>query len=274
MPSTTPTAAKKIFLNKKIFLDKRFYIHVRGRINTNKAAELIRIFGGQIDEFLESTVSYVLTDIPKREWPENGGSDDILKRARGQNIKLMSLYDLTLWCSSYLSSQSSSDEEDEIRVQVTELHQPYIKFEDINGYYAPTAKEFPNWPGSLALSQLQPIPTGVGPNHLTRRTDTEQQIHTNNTNINQSRGVKRRHSIFCEICNLKLSDKLEDHVQSVTHKTNMTKSNWNDLHSVINSLPGFASLCSSKSPSISRLSEPNEFLCLHKVETFSQFFKS
>lgn len=358
MPSATSSAAKKFFLNK------RFYLHVRGRVNTHKAAELIKIFGGQIDEFLESTVSYVLTDIPKREWPPVG-TDDILKRARTQNVKLMSLHDLTLWCSKYLSSQSSSDEDDDSKVQVVELREPYIKFEDINGYYAPTAKEIPNWPifnqscpngralfqdcwpitlgggyltkpspsttqtpnhsvqltpqmtnskniavtptvsssnmtaninqslatplahsnivnGQVAISQvLTSLDPSSKPNQAAKNLSTQQPttpITTNNNlqlnNNAQARGVKRRHLVYCEVCNLKLSGKLEDHIQSAPHKTNMSRLNWTEIQSVIQSIPSFSSLSKMrKGPNESiRLSDQHEFLCLHKVESVSQLF--
>lgn len=268
MPSATSIAAKKFFLNK------RFYLHVRRRVNTQQAAELIRIFGGQIDEFLETSVSYVLTDVPKNEWPP-AGNDDILKRARSQNVKLMSLHDLTIWCSKYLSSQSSSDEDDDSKVQVTELREPYIKFEDANGYYAPVAKEIPNWPELCKL--LEPnLPTITSNVCVMKNGLVSITPPTTNTRPpkNVIRGVKRRHSIYCEICNLKLSGKLDEHIESQPHKTNINRMNWSEVHSVIQSIPSFASLSKMrKGPNESiRINYNHEFLCLHKVESVSQLF--
>lgn len=255
---------------KRFFLNKRFYLHVRGRANTEKAAELIKVFGGQIDQFLENSVSYVLTDVPKQEWPPLG-NDDTLKRARNTNVKLMSLKDLIIWCSQYISSQSSSDEDDESKASVNELNEPFLKFEDLNCYYSPTVKEFVKWP-EVNISAHLPVGKSIfsdsGP--LT-------QLPPPTPNHTANHGIRRRHPVFCEICSQKIVDKIEDHVQTPLHKSNTEKMNWSEVNGVIESLPTLSTLNARRPSSLTpkpNISEHQEFLCLHKVESISQLFFS
>lgn len=332
---------------KKFFLNKRFYLHVKSRAESEKAAECIRVFGGQIDLFLDNSVSYVLTDVPKIEWPPNG-IDETLQKARSMNVKLMSLSDLLIWCSQYISSQSSSDEDDELRANINELREPFIKFEDLNCYYAPTVKELVKWP-EINLSTSIPLGRSIfsdssllstpnqstnnilhnHPNNSAQITQQAASLKTNNlminatststanqpppsplANPNQVNGVngvgapltahhvikhvasqsninhpisnqqqnvaqrmlKRRNPVYCEICNLRITDKIEDHIKTASHRANIERVNWNEVSSVIKSLPSFTTLNKRRITSITPTNSEQEFFCLHKVESVSQIF--
>ena len=240
---------------------------------------MIKVFGGQIDEFLESSVSYVLTDVPKNEWPPYG-NDDTLKRAKNQNIKFMSLSDLINWCSKYISSQSSSDDDDETKIQINDLHEPYLKFEDIHCKFAPIAKELKKWP-EVNLSPQLGKSIFWDPSQTTpASTVSTNQIPPQNSNTtkqpqaqNPPRGVKRRNPVYCEICNQRAIENLDEHLNSKQHKINSDRLDWTDVHSVMASVPKLS--CLGNIPRITttiRPTEHHEFLCLHKVETASQLF--
>lgn len=298
---------------QKYFLNKRFFLYVRhsDRHSIDKSAELIKLFGGQIEQFLDNEVNYLLTDVPKSEWPPHG-DDRLLNGAYERKIKLMSLQDLLVWCSQYVSSQSSSEDDDDLS-NVNELQPPLIKFEDMTCRYAPSVKEFIHWPEitintSLTVGRSFFSDTNVlgTPNHSVN--NIQQQHYQNNSaqltqqaasfknntpnvtsaslanlngfaamtptaknNTGQNR-VKRRHSVFCEICNIKINDRIEEHIQTQTHKINTDKIDWRDVDSVIESLPSLNTINMRR---ITNLTPPNglehqEFLCLHKVDTNSQ----
>lgn len=284
---------------KKFFINKKFFLYTRRapNISINKTVDLIKVFGGQIEQFLDHEVNYVLTDIPKSEWPPHG-RDNILETARNYNVKLMSLPDLLGWCSRYVYSQSSSDDDDELKGK--NIIPPFIKFEDKNCHYAPTVKELQSWP---ELNLSGPLPVGKPlfsdiingtrtPNQSSNfnRPDNSAQLtqqacaRTATPNLNASSStnplnpsgaprVKRRHPIYCEICSQRISDRIEDHMLSQAHKNNTDKLDWSEVSSVIDSLPSLSTL------SVRRLAIPHEevfkhqeFLCLHKVDSVSQLF--
>lgn len=329
---------------KKFFLDKKFYFHVRfsSASHVEKTAELIKVFGGQIEQFLDNEVTYVLTDVPRTEWPPNG-KDSVLETARSYKVKLMCLQDLLIWCSKYISSQSSSDEDDETRANTKLLQQPFMKFEDFSGHYAPTVKEFVQWPelninthlrvgkslfsdSSLLCTPNHSMNTAHHPNisaqpnlqaaHVKdsipnrNNTGTPQPLHTlnptnvatnmtttikpavmpqhasytrpatqpnqpqnSNNNMIQPR-IRRKNSIYCEICSTKITDKIEDHIQSQAHRLNTDKLNWSEVNSVIESLPSLSTLNMRRLTNITppKGVEHQEFLCLHKVDSVSQLF--
>lgn len=289
-------------MTNKVFLNRKFFFYVK-RSNILKSAELIKLFGGQIEQFLEQGVSYVLTDVPREEWPPRV-KDSTLERAQRLNVKLMSLHDLIGWCSKYISSQSNSDDDEDIRAAIREIKPPYIKVEDYNCQYAPSVKEFLKWPEiSINLTNL---PVGksffsdsvnllnstpnqstaatnnflLHPNNsaqLTQQATSMQKNTTTATNQNNipQRGVKRRHSVFCEICNIKVTDKIEEHIQTQAHKNNTEKLNWTEVSNVIDSLPSLSTLNMRRLSSLTPPNgiEHNEFLCLHKVvESVDQLF--
>lgn len=317
---------------KRFFLNKRFFLHVKNRANTEKAAEFIRLFGGQIDQFLETSVSYVLTDVPKNEWPPNG-HDDTLKKARANSVKLMSYNDLVAWCSKYISSQSSSDEDDETKANITELREPFIKFEDINCHYSPTVREFIKWPeininaltpGKSIFSDPSSLTTpNQSANHINHPNNSAQitqqaiSLKTTNQNLNTSvstntanhqpaplansniingmgvvspqinslhkgaiqinhnlaqRGVRRKHGVYCEICNQKINEKIEEHIQTQQHRSNSEKTNWSEVISVIDSLPSLSTLNMRRLSNFTLSNEHPEFVCLHKMDSVSQLF--
>lgn len=283
----TTNTKKTFFINKKFF----FYTLQASAANIAKSAELIKLFGGQIEQFLDHEVSYVLTDIPKSEWPPYG-QDSMLEKARNYGVKLMSLQDLLMWCSKYVSSQSSSDDDDET-ANVKELKQPFIKFEDINCQFAPSVKEFAHWPevnyngnqpvgksifndSTLLCTPNQSVNNIIHPNNSAQLTP---QANSLRSSIPQSlfqqqqhRGARKRHSIYCEICNHKVCDRVEDHIQTQGHIINTDRTNWNDVHSVVESLPSLNTLILRR---LTNLTPPKgEFLCLHKVDSVSQLFYS
>lgn len=241
----------------KFFINKKFYFHLT-RINSAqkiKSAELIKIFGGQIDEFLDHEISYVLTDIPKSSWPPNG-DDEILLKAKTYKVKIMSLHDLRAFCFKYVTSQSSSDEDDETEVNL----KAYIKFEPLSGTVAPTMREFNQWPEPNF-------------NVTIGRSIFSDGIITPN-NSTQTTAVRRRCSIYCDICALKVNESVEEHIKSPAHQLNTEKLSWTDVQQVISSLPSLSTLNKRR---ISDLkppegSEQTEFICLHKVESVSQLF--
>lgn len=173
----------------KIFMNKRFYLHIKGKANTLRAAELIKAFGGQIDEFLECGVSYVLTDVLKAEWPDRlpKGCDETLRRALESGVKLMSFHDLLKWCSRYLASPSSSDEDEEIKAQINRLQAPFIKFEPLRGNFAPVARELrslpePNLAPKMGTSIfLDPNPQTSTPTVSLNTTTTANHLPHNNS---------------------------------------------------------------------------------------------
>lgn len=324
----------------KFFLEKKFYLHITrsSKAQADKSAELIKTFGGQIEQFLDSLVAYVLTDIPKNEWPPNG-HDPLLERARKSNVKLMSVNDLTIFSFKYLTSQSSSDDDDEIRANLRQLQPPFIKFEDEHSRYAPSVREFKSWPelhinssltiGKSFFSDANSIGTPsqslnhaqhpncsaqltqqaistrhntlpMTPSAHTALNNNPQQSPSNSVAPNQSNliltsgvrnclfqagshilrtqpqqgAVRRRHSVYCEICNIKIHDKIEEHVQTSAHRANTDKLDWSDVSQVIDSLPKLSSLNMRR---ITNLSSPTgidhqEFFCLHKVDSVSQLF--
>lgn len=323
----------------KFFLEKKFYLHITrsSKAQADKSAELIKTFGGQIEQFLDSLVSYVLTDIPKNEWPPHG-HDPLLERARKSDVKLMSVNDLTIFSFKYLTSQSSSDDDEEIRANLRQLQPPFIKFEDEHGRYAPSIKEFKSWP-EVHLSYSLPIgksffsdanSTGTPSQSLNQAHHpncsaqlTQQATSTKNNTIPmtpsahtalnnnipqspnnsaapnqilastngvrnclfqpnsqilktqpQQGAVRRKHSVYCEICNIRIQDKTEEHVQTPAHRANTDKLDWSDVNQVIESLPKLSSLNMRR---ITNLATPagidhQEFFCLHKVDSVSQLF--
>lgn len=262
MTTATPNpTGKKVFLNKKFF----FYVKKSSKNKIIKPAKLIKAFGGQIEQFLEQEVSYVLTDIPRNEWPPHG-EDGVLERAIKLNVKLMSIDDLINWCAKYLSSQSSSDDDDEFtKVTVRELKAPFLKFEDLNYQQAPSVREFISWP-EVNIQNLNQLP--LGKSFFSRVLDlcvsaTQKQIR------------RDLRPIYCEICSQQVAETIEDHIQSQAHKLATIRLNWSEVDSVIDSLPSLSTLNMRRLTTLT--SPPNgtehqEFLCLHKVESVSQLF--
>lgn len=237
--------------SKKVFSDKRFFQHVlkANAAQIEKSAEFIKLFGGQIEQFLDNEVNYVLTDIPKSEWPPQG-RDSILLNASRLGVKLMALDDLRRWCSKYVSSQSSSDEDDEA-TDVKRLKEPFIKIEDSEGRYRPIVIEFEQWP--------------------------ELTFHTNQqvakSPINNDR---RRRSVYCELCDIKFSERIEDHIETEQHKLKIEEEDWTPVYKVLESIPSISTLNMRRLET--NLTPPDgqehqEFICLHKVDSVSQLFK-
>lgn len=293
---------------KKFFLNKRIYVDVRAPFST-KAAELIKSFGGTVETFLDNEISYLLTDVPKDEWPSNWNGEDTkkecplqshqfflekrnsqvpdrdprhrqLEQACNRGTKLISLSDLLSFCAKYVTSNSSSDEDDELKATIKELQQPFLKHEDINYQFAPSTKEFVRWPELNINTSLQvgrsffsdPSSQVSSPRPVV--TSNLSKSSTKNGFLAPVQGVRRRNSVYCEICNLKIVDKIEDHIQTPAHKTNTEKLNWTEVSSVIDSLPSLSTLNMRR---LTNLTPPNgiehqEFLCLHKVESVSQLF--
>lgn len=276
---TTASVTTKFFLNKK------FFLYVKRSNQLEKSAEIIKLFGGQLETFLDLDVSYVLTDVPKSEWPPDG-TDIMLRKAVDHGVKLMSLSDLTLFCSNYIASQSSSDGDDETKASIKNLRPPFIKFEDTKGQYAPTVKEFLQWPelrlapfNELGYTNLQVgksfFNDNAGSEHGSTRTPvvTNEILNANNNNV-VHRGVKRRQTVYCEICNRKVDEKIEDHILTPAHLTCTEKQDWRDVNSVIDSLPSLSTLNMRR---LTNLTQSNglghqEFFCLHKMESVSQLF--
>lgn len=336
--------------NKKFFVNKRIFLHLTStaKVKFERTAELIRIFGGQIEQFLDHEVSYVLTDIPKNEWPPDG-QDSMLLMARKYNVKLMSLDNLIVFCSGYVASQLSSDDDDDKGINIKNLKPPFIKHEDTLCRFAPSVREFVKWPeinldsslpvgrsffsdpnflitpthstnnnnhpnysaqltqqasrnktpnpnnsvskNSLSTANNQP-PTNVNSNNMNgvvarihntaaNHSITKNSTQHNNNNQNTTNnnvcpklGVKRRHSVYCEICNQKVDDKIEDHIQTQTHKANTDKMCWDEVDTVIESLPGLSTLNKLRLTNMRPHDgvEQAEFLCLHKVDSGSPLF--
>lgn len=272
----------------KFFLDRKFFIHLRraNQSNIDKSTELIKLFGGQIEQFLETSISYVLTDIPKSEWPPHG-NDSVLVRARQNNIKLMSLAELISWCSKYVNSQSSSDDDDDQGARIKLLTSPYIKLEDYNCCFATSVREFVAWP-TICLNQDIPIGKSIfcdnypqlGTPNTSVNNVTNQINQLNNTSAQLTpqamlpRGAKRKHSVFCEVCNIRLTEKIDDHISTQTHMANIEKLDWTDVDKVIDCLPGFNSLNRHRLSDLSvpKGAEYQEFVCLHKMDSVSQLF--
>lgn len=321
----------------KMFLTKKFYLHMRG-VNIAKITELINTFGGQVEQFMDATVSYVLTDKSRKEWPPHT-KDTILEQAIRLGIKLMSKDELESWCLDYAISPISSDD-DNTKGNIRCMKQPFLKFEDVHQRFAPSFKEFGRWP-DINVTQLGNLPIGRSffsdthlfstPNNSTAnqhpnnsaqltqqatnsiRTNTANisitSAHTTNFHFNhqnltspphnlnplvapnpannkstmnlqqiqqqQQRGVKRRHTVYCEVCCLKITDKIEEHIKTESHRINTDKVDWSEVNMVINSLPSL-NLLNRKRLSTLTLPpngiEHEEFLCLHKVESVSQLF--
>lgn len=284
----------------KSFRDKKFFIYFKRPIanNVGKSSELIKSFGGQIEQFFGNDVNYVLTDILKQDWPPNG-SDPTLNKACQFNVKLLSHNDLIAWCTKYINSPSSSDDDNEQIAGVKWLRKPFIKIEDMDGRYAPLVIEFDRWPelntenlvvGKSFFTDIHQVPsTSRGSTTINRPNDnsaqlTQQVLSLKSNTVNLTpmpstpvpgvRGVKRRHSVYCEICNQKLTDRIEEHIETQAHKDNIDKLDWSEVIEVIESLPGFDTLNRHR---LSNLSipegiEPQEFLCLHKLDSVSQLF--
>uniref|UniRef100_A0A6G1SBU2 Uncharacterized protein n=1 Tax=Aceria tosichella TaxID=561515 RepID=A0A6G1SBU2_9ACAR len=289
---------------KQVFMNKRFYLHFKCKANLAKASDVIKAFGGQIEEFLDkTTVSYLLTDIPSEQWPPNG-KDSTLQIGVNHAVKIMSFQNLINYCREYLISQSSSDEDEELKVQTTELRAPFIKFEDTRHKYAPSVRELPEWPEINLDAPLQPGQTifGFNPAHAnttptpspkptsavwpsnnihikTRQQHTTQMMTpkaspaTPNMHANQCRRMLRKNATHCELCGVRVApEKLEEHIDSHEHTSNVENAKWGEVESVIDSLPSLDSLITRKRVQLTNLDEHQEFLCLHKVETISQMF--
>lgn len=249
---------------EKVFKDQKVYLHTvrSSQERVNRTIELIRQFGGQIEQFLDHEVNYVITDVPKEEWPQN----DMLQNALKLKVRrLISLGDLLDWCFQYIASQSNSDEDDD-----PHLKPPFLRFEDMRSYFAPTFKEFQFWP-EIRSHQL---PLGKSVFSDPSSPHIPSSLPTTPLNIAQ-RGVKRK-GVYCEICNIKINVRIEDHVNTQAHKANTEKMNWAEVSSVIESLPSLSTLNMRR---ITNLTPPNgvehqEFLCLHKVESVSQLFSN
>lgn len=251
--------------SKRFFLNRKFYFHISRNDNLAKSSDLIKIFGGQIETFLDNEINYVLTDLPKEYWPPNANQkDDVLEKAHNQSIKIMSVRDLVIWCQRYISSQSSSDEDDDPN-HIRLLQPPYIKHEDSNCHYTPCVREFAQWP-EVNLSGNIPL----GKSIFSDSTPISTPIHSTN-NQQQQHGVRRRHSIYCEICSTK-TDKIEEHCSTEEHKQNTDKFNWATVVGIIQSLPSLSTLNMRRLTNISVPKGNEEFLCLHKVDTVSQLF--
>lgn len=262
---------------KNSFKGKRFYLHmVRSNAKTvEKTIELIKLFGGQVEIFLDNEVKYVLTDIPKGEWPPHG-RDTMLERATNtKNSKLLSLHDLRIYCSHYLTAPASSDEDEEFRSSIKELCKPFIKIEDANCQHMPSVKEFRQWPQILSPESIQ-LGRSIfsdSPSQPSTPTPSSQ----NTTQPQQTRGVKRRHAILCEICNQRINptETIDDHIKTEKHKENTGQLNWSEVRSVIESLPSFGTLNMRRLTNGQRESNGStlqEFVCLHKVDSVSQLF--
>jgi hypothetical protein len=276
----TPANAKQVFMNK------RFYLHFKSRANWSKASEVIRAFSGQIEECLDkTTTSYLLTDIPQEEWPPRG-KDPILQRGINHAFKIMSYQNLINYCREYLIASSSSDDDDDLRMLTMNLRTPFIKFEDSRYKYQPTVKELAEWPEINLDEPLGPGQTIFGFNHAnnaninsrTRQNSTHVMTAKTLPNSNVPQGPQppklRRNAIYCELCGTRVVDKLDEHMESQEHKSNIENARWGDLESVIDSLPSLDSLISSKRVQLTSAEEPQEFLCLHKVESLSQMFRN
>lgn len=276
--------------NKKFFIGKRFYLHiVRSTAQTTaKTIELIKLFGGQIETFLDNEVKYVLTDLPKSEWPPHG-KDMMLERALStKNSKLMSLHELRIFCSKYVTSAASSDEDEELRNSIKELRKPFIKIEDGNCQYMPLVKEFTQWPQILPVENIQ-LGTSIFSNSTSQPgTPTPSSQNTPQhqplqlqllQHQQQPRGVKRRHAILCEICNQRIgpTETIESHTKTEKHRELIDRQNWTEVKSVIQSLPSFGTLNMRRLTNGQKESSGfnhQEFLCLHKVDSFSQLFSN
>lgn len=239
--------------SKKVFSDKKFFQHVlkANAVQIEKSAEFIKLFGGQIEQFLDNEVNYVLTDIPRSEWPPQG-RDSILQNASRLGVKLMSLDDLRRWCSKYVSSQSSSDEDDEA-TDITRLKTPFIKIEDSNCRYRPIYREFNQWP-RLTFNENQQA--------------AKSPINNNNNN-------RRRRSFFCELCNINVSERIEDHIENEQHKLKIEEEKWSPVYKVMDSIPSISTLNMRR---LTNLTPPDgqehqEFICLHKVDSVDQLFR-
>lgn len=346
----TPTTQSK---DKLHFVGRKFFFHVKrsSADNRAKSAELIKLFGGQIEHFLDHEVTYILTDVPKSEWPPYG-TDPMLEKAVQYKVKPMHLKDLLLFCSHYIASQSSSEDDDETRALIKQLQQPFIKFEDIDGKFAPSTKEFVKWPelnldvtvpvgksffeaatftttphqsannvchpnnsaqltqqaqsmrtttanmhtNSVSTANNQPPLNTINPTNLPNNNNNNNNTAAqnnilvaqvngvkNNTQLNSNhqhnnhiahRGVRRRHSVYCEICSRKIEDTIENHIQNPKHIANIERVDWNEVNSVIDSLPSLSTLNMRR---LTNLTPPNgiehqEFVCLHKMDSVSQLF--
>lgn len=303
--STTVKKTTKGVSAKQVFMNKRFFLHFKCSANKAKATEVIKVFGGQIEEFLDKTsTSYLLTDIPTQEWPPNG-KDTTLQAGITHALKLMSFQNLINYCREYLLSQSSGDEDEELKVQTTELRAPFIKFEDTRCKYSPSVKELNEWPEINLDAPLMPGQTIFGFNHAnattqptpsprpssgkvwpatmttpranqpptTLMTQSKTVAKQTVTSAQHCRRVLRKNTTYCELCGVKVGpEKLEEHLDSSEHKSNIENAKWVEVESVIDSLPSLDSLITRKRVQLTNLDEHQEFLCLHKVETISQMF--
>lgn len=194
-----------------------------------------------------------------------------------KNSKPISLHDLRIFCSKYLASGTSSDEDDDPRNGIREIRKPYIKIEDSNCQHMPSVREFDPWPQILPVENIQlgrsifsDLPSQPGTPVPTSR-NTAQQLP-------QTRGVKRRHAIQCEICDRKVgpNETIEEHIKTEKHQEKTGTLNWSAVKGVIESLPGFGTLNMMRLTNGQKESSGDnfqEFLCLHKVESVSQLFE-
>lgn len=244
---------QQFFRNKTFFLDIR-----QSSLRRSKFAEVIRLFEGQIEQFLDRNVSYVLTDVPKKNWPP-ASKDSILESALSLAIKLMSAVDFATWCAKYIGESSSGDEDDENRPKVKLLKQPFIKIEDADCYYAPSVKELTSWP---EVNLTTPLPIGCSVFSDPHIISTSNQSANNQTN--QTPHLKRHHPFWCEICSVKIVDTIDNHVKTQEHERNIAKTDFKEIYSVITSISTFNMRLSNLKPP----DDLQEFVCLHKVDSF------
>lgn len=263
-----------------LFRNNHFYLEFSSKARLVKAAELVQTFGGIIEDFLEpAPKTNLLTDIDKSEWDDTN-KHKTLQRARAFGIRILSYNWLADFCSRYVNSQSSGDEDDAIKVQSTEPRAPYIKYEDFRQEYRPTFKEFLEWPkvnitdklacgqSIFSIAQLSTQPPTPRPTNCTntKQSSTQQML-------NVRRPLRR---VTCELCGLKFeqSDKIEEHLESQEHKAKVAETKWDDVISVIDSLPSIDTLVTPKRAQPDNYEDDREsFVCLHKLETIDRLFQ-
>lgn len=204
-------------------------MHVVNTAKSRRATELIKIFGGQVDQFIERGLNYILTDLPKSLWPPQG-NDPIIVRAVNNGLKIMSFEQMLSWCQQYTANPSSSDEDDESKYKVNELREPFLKSEDFHRQYAPTVREFSKWP---EINVSAPIPLGKSifndPSSLStpnQSMNNNQVNHPNNSaQLTQQANSMRPFTPSKPIGNCILENWARNHYQPATPGTPLTTSN-------------------------------------------------
>lgn len=276
-------------IKEKHFPNKKFYVHLREhtqRAQVEKAMDLIRSFGGQIEQFLTKEISFVLTDIPDN-------ADPILENAHRLNAKIMSLKQLVKFAHEYAKASGGSDENDNA---IADAERYFNKI----GTERPDAicRDFRQLPIIRIRKNLQigqsifedPVaPTEMFPTNNVipcnqyiaqppvspSLTATPTPHATPNATPNTSQreqGVRRRNSPYCEICDIRIVGKIEEHVQTPAHKDNSAKLDWSPLDTIINTLPSLSTLSTMRRLTNYITDEHKEFICLHKTESISQLF--